>query len=156
MSKQELEIEERWKQMTLSQKASDWVSRHEYSFILGGWALSLAIAGGIIWRDKYAAPYSLPPHCFLINLAPYRYQTAPQKIVQARMWAQGLTIGVLIAGGALSHSRRQAAAEAGKVSLLHHSLSNPFHILTHHSRAVVRTARPLMGGCPRTKRAPGT
>lgn len=34
------------------------------------------------------------------------------------MWAQGLTIGVLIAGGALSHSRREAAAEAGKVCLL--------------------------------------
>ncbi len=31
----------------------------------------------------------------------------PQKVVQARMWAQALTIGVLIAAGALTHSQRQ-------------------------------------------------
>lgn len=31
----------------------------------------------------------------------------PQKVVQARMWAQALTIGVLIAAGVLTHSQRQ-------------------------------------------------
>ncbi|KAJ3525346.1 hypothetical protein NM688_g8415 [Phlebia brevispora] len=39
----------------------------------------------------------------------------PQKIVQARMWAQGLTIGVLIAAGALTHAQRQKAIEEGPI-----------------------------------------
>ncbi|SRR6266436_6700567 len=34
----------------------------------------------------------------------FRYQTLPQKIVQARMWAQGLTVGVLLASAGLSAS----------------------------------------------------
>lgn len=33
--------------------------------------------------------------------------------VQARVWAQGLTIGVLIVAGALTHKNRQEAAAAG-------------------------------------------
>jgi hypothetical protein len=32
------------------------------------------------------------------------------QIVQARMWAQGLTIGVLIAAGILTHRTRSEAA----------------------------------------------
>jgi hypothetical protein len=40
-----------------------------------------------------------------------RHQTLPQKIVQVRMWAQGLTIGVLIGAGVLTHSQRQAALQ---------------------------------------------
>jgi hypothetical protein len=35
-----------------------------------------------------------------------RTQPFSQKIVQARMWAQGLTIGVLIAAGMIAHSNR--------------------------------------------------
>jgi hypothetical protein len=34
------------------------------------------------------------------------------KIVQARMWAQGLTIGLLIAAGALTGSKREELAKA--------------------------------------------
>lgn len=30
----------------------------------------------------------------------------PQKIVQARVWAQGLTIGIIIAAGILTSSQR--------------------------------------------------
>ena len=33
--------------------------------------------------------------------------------MQARVWAQGLTIGVLIVAGALTHKNRQEAAAAG-------------------------------------------
>ena len=39
-----------------------------------------------------------------------RHQTSAQKIVQARMWAQGLTVGVLIAAGILTHNQRKKAA----------------------------------------------
>ncbi|THV08190.1 hypothetical protein K435DRAFT_740117 [Dendrothele bispora CBS 962.96] len=90
LTEKEQREKDRWEAMTLKEKVGDWASRHEYSIIMGSWAASLAIAGGIISRD--------------------RYQTAAQKVVQARMWAQGLTIGILIVAGALKHSQRQEAA----------------------------------------------
>ncbi|EED81271.1 predicted protein [Postia placenta Mad-698-R] len=61
-------------------------ARHEYGFIGGAWAATMVGAFGYIMRNPY--------------------QTLPQKVVQARMWAQGLTIGVLIAAGALTHARK--------------------------------------------------
>ncbi|KAJ7068808.1 hypothetical protein C8F01DRAFT_1119393 [Mycena amicta] len=71
----------RWEQLGTTDKIADWARRHEYSIIVGGWALSLALAGAIISRDKY--------------------QTTAQKIVQARMWAQGLTIGIILTAAGL-------------------------------------------------------
>ncbi|GLB34107.1 putative hypoxia induced protein conserved region [Lyophyllum shimeji] len=82
---------QRWEELSTKDKLADWAGRHQYTLILGGWASSLAVAGAIISRDKL--------------------QTTPQKLVQARMWAQGLTIGLLIVAGALTHSKRMAAAE---------------------------------------------
>jgi Hypoxia induced protein conserved region len=41
----------------------------------------------------------------------FRHQSTSQKVVQARMWAQGLTIGVLIAAGVLTHSQRGEVAK---------------------------------------------
>ncbi|KAJ3488706.1 hypothetical protein NLI96_g2641 [Meripilus lineatus] len=85
--------QERWDKMTFGQKASEVAVRNEYGLIGGAWALTMAGAFGTIMRNPY--------------------QTLPQKIVQARMWAQGLTIGVLIAAGALTHSRRARATQEG-------------------------------------------
>ncbi|TBU32920.1 hypothetical protein BD311DRAFT_794677 [Dichomitus squalens] len=81
--------ESRWESLTNSQKMKDWAMRNQYKIILGSWAASMAIAGTIVMRN--------------------RYQSTPQKIVQARMWAQGLTIGVLIAAGVLTQTQRQQA-----------------------------------------------
>ncbi len=47
-----------------------------------------------------------------------RHQSNSQKIVQARMWAQGLTIGILIATGMVTHSQR---AETAKNHAVDHS-----------------------------------
>ncbi|EPT03659.1 hypothetical protein FOMPIDRAFT_1046695 [Fomitopsis schrenkii] len=81
----------RWDKMSPLEKLKDTAGRHEYGFIGGAWAATMVGAFGWIMRDKY--------------------QTMPQKIVQARMWAQGLTIGILIAAGALTHARRQQALD---------------------------------------------
>ncbi|KIK67606.1 hypothetical protein GYMLUDRAFT_256478 [Collybiopsis luxurians FD-317 M1] len=91
LNERERQLQQKWETMTPRQKISDWASRHEYSIILGSWALSLGVAGAIISRDKYQSP--------------------SQKVVQARMWAQGLTIGILIAAGALKHSKQQEAVD---------------------------------------------
>ncbi|KAF4575279.1 hypothetical protein EYR40_004986 [Pleurotus pulmonarius] len=91
LDEKEQKKEARWNSLDTSSKIGDWAARHQYSLILGGWASSLGVAAAIISRDKY--------------------QTVPQKVVQARMWAQGLTIGIVIAAGALMHSRRAQAAD---------------------------------------------
>ncbi|KAI6121131.1 hypothetical protein F5141DRAFT_1193990 [Pisolithus sp. B1] len=70
------EEEARWSSLSVKDKVADWAARHKYGIICGSWALSLAVAGAIISRDKY--------------------QSVPQKVVQARVWAQGLTVGVLL------------------------------------------------------------
>ncbi|KAI0347113.1 hypothetical protein BDW22DRAFT_1351471 [Trametopsis cervina] len=85
----------RWESLTLSQKVSDYASRHEYGLIAGAWAATMAGSFGVIMRNKY--------------------QTMPQKIVQARMWAQGLTIGVLIVAGVMTHARRAREIDEGPV-----------------------------------------
>lgn len=45
------------------------------------------------------------------------YHLSTRQIVQARMWAQGLTIALLIAAGALTQTRR--AAMAAEVCLIY-------------------------------------
>ncbi|KAI0353501.1 hypothetical protein OH77DRAFT_1427193 [Trametes cingulata] len=81
----------RWESMTTSQKVGDFARRHEYGIILGSWATALIGSFSYIMRDPY--------------------QSVPQKLVQARMWAQGLTIGIIIAAGVLTHSQRARNAE---------------------------------------------
>ncbi|KAI0368125.1 hypothetical protein BV20DRAFT_969717 [Pilatotrama ljubarskyi] len=94
--KAELEREERveqahWQTLDTKAKLKEWAMRNQYKIILGSWAASMAVAGAIVMRN--------------------RYQSTPQKVVQARMWAQGLTIGVLIAAGILTQSQRKDSHE---------------------------------------------
>ncbi|OCH90964.1 hypothetical protein OBBRIDRAFT_559092 [Obba rivulosa] len=84
----------RWERLSLGEKMRDLAARHEYGFIGGAWALSMVTAFSIIMRNPY--------------------QSLPQKVVQARLWAQGLTVGVLIAAGALTHSRHMRESEDGR------------------------------------------
>ncbi|KAJ3502235.1 hypothetical protein NLJ89_g8981 [Agrocybe chaxingu] len=88
VDEKEMQQARRWDSLSLKDKIGDWSFRHQYSLIMGGWAGSLGVAAAIISRNKY--------------------QTYAQKIVQARMWAQGLTIGLLIVAGALTHNSRAA------------------------------------------------
>ncbi|KAJ7624192.1 hypothetical protein B0H17DRAFT_908502, partial [Mycena rosella] len=74
----------RWESMSASGKIVDWASRHEYS-IVGGWVLSLTLTSGIISRNKR--------------------QTTAQKVVQACMWAQDLTIGIILTVAGLKTNR---------------------------------------------------
>ncbi|THH19764.1 hypothetical protein EW146_g1470 [Bondarzewia mesenterica] len=82
--------ESKWRALSTREKITHWARQNQYKVILGSWAIGMAIAGGIVMRD--------------------RHQSTSQKVVQARMWAQGLTIGVLIGAGILTHSQREQAA----------------------------------------------
>ncbi|KAF8165674.1 hypothetical protein B0H34DRAFT_690010 [Crassisporium funariophilum] len=91
IDEKELQERKRWDALPTKDKIGDWAFRHQYSLIMGSWAGSLGVAAAIISRQKY--------------------QTYAQKIVQARMWAQGLTVGLLIVAGALTQGSRAIAAQ---------------------------------------------
>ncbi|KAH7105494.1 hypothetical protein BKA62DRAFT_689875 [Auriculariales sp. MPI-PUGE-AT-0066] len=63
------------------QEAKAWAKDHRFAIVAGGWAGGMGLALGVIMRDPL--------------------QTFSQKLVQARMWAQGWTIALVI-GAALA------------------------------------------------------
>jgi len=91
LQREEAAEKQRWSALGTKDKIKQWAVKNQYPVIMGSWALSMAAAGILVWRD--------------------RHQTPAQKVVQARMWAQGITIGILIAAGIMTHSQRQQAAE---------------------------------------------
>ena len=117
---------ERWEKLPTTSKVGEWAARHQYSIILGGWASSLAVAGTIIQRNKF--------------------QTTAQKVVQARMWAQGLTIGLLIVAGALTHTRKFEGENHVKVD---HSWQE---VLEHQEKERVEAERLRQQALPPTRR----
>jgi hypothetical protein len=72
----------KWNSMTTTEKIKDWSAHNQYTIIGGSWVASLGIAFGLVARNKY--------------------QTFPQKLVQARMYAQFLTVGVLLGSAVLA------------------------------------------------------
>ncbi|OBZ75928.1 Respiratory supercomplex factor 2, mitochondrial [Grifola frondosa] len=92
LEKEEVRERKRLNMLQGSEKIREWAARNQYKVILGSWALSMGIAGAIVMGN--------------------RHQSTAQKVVQARMWAQGLTIGVLIGAGVLTHSQRVLQREA--------------------------------------------
>lgn len=63
------------------QRVKDWGNENRYSIVFGSWVASMGIALGIVQRNKYLS--------------------GAQKLVQARVYAQGLTVAVLLASFAL-------------------------------------------------------
>jgi len=88
------EERERWDALSRKDKVAEWAAKHQLSVVTGSWATAMSVAGSIIMRDPLL--------------------TMPQKVVQVRLWAQGLTIGVVIAAAALTHAQRAQAREMRK------------------------------------------
>ncbi|WRT63270.1 uncharacterized protein IL334_000173 [Kwoniella shivajii] len=88
----EAQIEhERWQNLSTVQKGTDWAGRHKYGLVGASWVGSLGLAWGLVSRNKL--------------------QTTSQKVVQARMWAQGLTVGLLMASALLTGFDSSAVEE---------------------------------------------
>ncbi|TPX16800.1 uncharacterized protein E0L32_012365 [Thyridium curvatum] len=68
-------------QESSSQRALAWARENRYRIVVSSWLASVAVALAIVGRNKYL--------------------TTSQKVVQARVYAQGLTLAVLIATAAL-------------------------------------------------------
>jgi len=65
-------------------RALDWARDNRYTIVMTSWAASVGLALMLVGRNKYL--------------------TTAQKVVQARVYAQGLTLAVLLATGALEVS----------------------------------------------------
>jgi len=68
--------EELLRSASAGQRFVDWGRRNRYSIVMGSWVASMAAALAIVGRN--------------------RYLTGAQKVVQARVYAQGLTLAVLL------------------------------------------------------------
>jgi len=68
-------------QKPFSKRAMDWGNKNRYSIVFGSWVASITAAFGIVGRNPYLS--------------------GQQKLVQARVYAQGLTLAVVIASLAL-------------------------------------------------------
>ncbi|RMZ79114.1 hypothetical protein DV738_g3457, partial [Chaetothyriales sp. CBS 135597] len=79
---------------TFTERSLDWARHERYKIVFGSWIGSMAAAFAIVNRNKHL--------------------TGQQKIVQARVYAQFLTLGVLVASAAFEIAdRRKAEEEAG-------------------------------------------
>ncbi|KAK3954028.1 hypothetical protein QBC32DRAFT_101966 [Pseudoneurospora amorphoporcata] len=81
---------ERLASETSSQRFMDWGRENRYSIVFASWIAAMGAAMAIVNRNKYLS--------------------ASQKLVQARVYAQGLTLAVLIATAAFE----TADAKSGK------------------------------------------
>lgn len=66
---------------TFWERARSWGNKNRYSIVAGSWVASMGTAFAIVHRNKYL--------------------TGAQKLVQARVYAQGLTLAVLLASLAM-------------------------------------------------------
>ncbi|RMZ88258.1 hypothetical protein DV736_g4513, partial [Chaetothyriales sp. CBS 134916] len=74
---------------TFTERGLEWARHERYKIVFGSWIASMAAAFAIVNRNKYL--------------------TGQQKIVQARVYAQFLTLGVLVASAAFEISDRKNA-----------------------------------------------
>jgi len=70
--------------MTAKEKFMFYGRENRYKIVLASWAASMGLSLGLVYKDKYL--------------------TKAQKLVQARMYAQGLTLLVLVASAAFEVS----------------------------------------------------
>lgn len=69
---------------TQKEKIFDWLREHRYPIVTASWLASMGVSLGLVSRNKYL--------------------TKTQKLVQARVYAQGLTLLVLVATAAFEVS----------------------------------------------------
>ncbi|TDL29634.1 hypothetical protein BD410DRAFT_709506 [Rickenella mellea] len=80
--------EARWHTLSTRQKVGDWASRHAYSLLFGCWTATMTGSWILISRANRAAPFA-------------------HRIVQARVYAQGITVAGFLGASLLTLSKRE-------------------------------------------------
>lgn len=105
-------------QKPLKQRVTDWASTNRYSIVFGSWVASMGTAFGIVGRNPYLS--------------------GQQKLVQARVYAQGLTLAVVIASLALeAKDKNQGEGRWESVKVLDPNDPTHKHVIEkkiHHER----------------------
>ncbi|KAF2462280.1 hypothetical protein BDY21DRAFT_330965 [Lineolata rhizophorae] len=100
------------------QRVKQWASKNRYPIVFGSWVASMGIALAIVNRN--------------------RYLTASQKLVQARVYAQGLTVAVLLASFAFeTNDARQGKGRWETIKVLDPNDPEHKHYIEkkiHHER----------------------
>ncbi|KAJ1309752.1 hypothetical protein OPQ81_006517 [Rhizoctonia solani] len=128
LRKEQEEEEAGIRSLSLKGRALHWAKENRFGIIGMSWVTAMAISGGLVFARNRAVPFS-------------------QKIVQVRMYAQGVTIAVLLASAGLSaihlpdeealekNERERAPGEAWKL-MIDNSPSNsqraPYVPPSHH------------------------
>ncbi|CAG8631410.1 21229_t:CDS:2 [Dentiscutata erythropus] len=86
-------VKELHQKLPTTQVVKDFISENRYGIVCGSWALCMAGSLAYTYRNKYL--------------------TFPQKLVQARMYAQALTIIMVLATAGLSMSPKQPKIPVG-------------------------------------------
>lgn len=79
--------EERWKELSSADRTLAWVKDNKFSVVIGSWLTSMVGS----WLYIQSQPLSFS-----------------QKLVQARVWAQGLTIASLLLMAGVTHIPSEA------------------------------------------------
>ncbi|KAI0473776.1 hypothetical protein GGR56DRAFT_648941 [Xylariaceae sp. FL0804] len=77
-------------QAPAAERLKDWARTHRYQLVAGAWAASMVGSLAMVGRN--------------------RYLSTSQKLVQARVYAQGLTLAVLVASAALETADARSGA----------------------------------------------
>ncbi|CAR21283.1 HIG1 domain-containing protein [Lachancea thermotolerans] len=94
-SRDAIEEHRRWKSLPLSEKLTEGASNHKYKIIVAAWAASMWGSWKFVDRDPI--------------------MTKTQKAVQARMYAQGLTVMLLLGSIGLSMYEEKLHPDAKKL-----------------------------------------
>lgn len=110
--------EEAAKQQTASQRAAAWARENRYPIVGASWVASIVGSFAMVGRNPYL--------------------TGPQKLVQARVYAQGLTLAVLVASAVFEiQDQKRGAGRWETVKILDPNDPEHKHIIEkriHHER----------------------
>ncbi|KAK5144149.1 hypothetical protein LTR04_001662 [Oleoguttula sp. CCFEE 6159] len=100
------------------ERITDWAKENRYGIVFGSWVASMGISLAIVGRNPYL--------------------TGPQKLVQARVYAQGLTLAVLVASFAFeANDQRTGTGRWETVKVLDPNDPEHKHMIEkriHHER----------------------
>ncbi|KAK9374941.1 uncharacterized protein V1513DRAFT_55412 [Lipomyces chichibuensis] len=101
--------------LSTSEKVKAFASKNRLSLIFGAWLASLGVCGYVVSRDKL--------------------MTRAQKIVQARMYAQGLTVALVVATAITTLTNKNEPEYVPDPNDKHHHLKHNPHA-NHHRNQV--------------------
>lgn len=125
-------------QKTETQRLKEWGRENRYTIVFASWIAAMGIALAMVGRNKYL--------------------TTSQKVVQARVYAQGLTLAVLIATAALETADAKSGKGRWETVMVvdpddpthQHMIEKKIHKEDYEGQDLWKRKRPLTRFLPKT------